>query len=131
MNLGWYARRLSRMSPAELAHRARDQAVKVLWRRLQADSRIEPAAMTTAAAARGFATPLPRGAAGRRPRLGAARCPGRRNQLLDSRWRVFSRVRSDLGPDPDWFIDISTDRRAPERTTRWESTTGTRTPWAR
>ena len=114
MNLGWYARRLSRMSPSELAQRARDQAVKVLWRRLQADSRIESAAMTTAAA-RGFATPLPREAAGTVPDVARAALLEAANELLDSRWRVFSRVRSDLGPDPDWFIDISTDRRAPDR----------------
>ena len=33
--LGWYARRIARMSPAEVAWRARDQAVQVAWTRRQ------------------------------------------------------------------------------------------------
>ena len=31
--LGWYARRVARMSPAEVAWRGRDQALRVAWSR--------------------------------------------------------------------------------------------------
>ena len=33
--LGWYARRLARMSPAEVAWRARDQVLQAAWSRRQ------------------------------------------------------------------------------------------------
>ena len=33
--LGWYARRLGRMSPAEIAWRAREQALRRAWRSRQ------------------------------------------------------------------------------------------------
>ncbi len=114
MNVGWYARRFSRMSPAEIAHRGRDQVVKLLWRRLQADAGIE-LPRPIAAGARRSPAPLPRRAAAMVSPAARDALLVAANQLLDSRWRVFSRVRSDLGSDPDWFIDISTGRRAPER----------------
>ena len=37
--LGWYARRVARMSPAEVAWRARDQAVQLAWSRRQVQPR--------------------------------------------------------------------------------------------
>ena len=33
--LGWYARRLARMSPAEMAWRVREQALRTAWARRQ------------------------------------------------------------------------------------------------
>ena len=33
--LGWYARRVARMSPAEVAWRARDQVLQAAWSRRQ------------------------------------------------------------------------------------------------
>ncbi|HEY0780524.1 MAG TPA: alginate lyase family protein, partial [Gemmatirosa sp.] len=37
-------------------------------------------------------------------------------RLLEGEWRVFGVQCSQLGPDPDWFTDPRTGRRAPERT---------------
>ena len=36
--------------------------------------------------------------------------------LLGGRWPVFGRERDDMAPAPDWFLDPSTGRRAPDRT---------------
>ena len=113
MNIGWYARRMSRMSSAELAHRARDQVIKLLWRRLQGSSADVSGALRSAEPLR-FATPLPAGAAGAVPETARAALLESADLLMSSRWPVFSQVRSDLGPDPDWFLDVSTNRRAPE-----------------
>ena len=113
MNVGWYARRLTRMSPAEVAQRSRDQFVKLLWRG-QAGGR-NGTARPIEADVGGFATALPDGLASTVPESARAALIESADLLLDFRWRVFSRVRSDLGPDPDWFIDISTGRRAPDQ----------------
>ena len=59
-SLSWYARRLSRMSPSEVADRARHQAVKVAWRRRQ----VRPGAtdpLVVPAVVPAFAAVLPAG----------------------------------------------------------------------
>ena len=113
MSLGWYARRLSRMSAGEIAWRGRDQVVKLLWRRLQVRNMGDD--RTPVPIARGaFGTPLPAGTATRVPLPVRERLLEAADQLLDSRWKVFSRERTDLGADPDWFADMGSNRRAPE-----------------
>ena len=115
MNIGWYARRLTRMSPGEIAQRGRDQVVKVLWRRLQGHAGNGRAVAAAGAPAPRFATPLPEDAAATVPGPARVAVLEAAELLLASRWKVFSRLRADLGPEPDWFIDISTRRRAPDR----------------
>ena len=61
MNLGWYARRLASMSPAEMAGRTRDELTKRRWRARQvtdaaADPADVPAACPPFAARRSLAS---------------------------------------------------------------------------
>jgi hypothetical protein len=110
MNALWYARRLARMSPAEVAGRARDAAVKRAWRSRQlpdAADRLEVPASCPPPAALGRAAEVPEEA---RVRLKEAA-----EELLAGRWRVFAVLRQDMAPAPDWFADARTGRRAPDR----------------
>ena len=66
--LGWYARRLARMSPAELAWRTRDQALQAAWSGRQV-TRVQLAAAPPALppGERRFTAVLPSGTAARVP----------------------------------------------------------------
>ncbi|MFZ2042820.1 MAG: hypothetical protein WAV12_02350, partial [Trebonia sp.] len=67
--LAWYARRLGRMSPAEIAWRVREQAIRRTWRNRQ----VRPGQLAALpsltevlpAAERRFTSPLPAGTAQR------------------------------------------------------------------
>jgi hypothetical protein len=114
MNLRWYARRLSRMSPAEIAMRVRDEAVKRRWRRRWVrDAALDP--LPVPAHAGPLATPIPRPAD---PDVGEdarKRLEEAAEELLAGRWRVFGDLREDLAPAPDWFWDSRTGVRAPSQ----------------
>ena len=110
--LGWYARRLGRMSPAEIAWRAREQAIRRAWARRQ----VRP----------GQIAPPPRR---RRRRIGDSprscpRAPPQRvpaeareaivadaDRLLKGEWEMLGVVRTDM-EQPDWFYDPVTGRRS-------------------
>ena len=66
--LGWYARRLARMSPAEVPWRARDQVLRLAWSRRQV-RRDQLTGITAAPPAGGlrFTAVLPAGAAAQLP----------------------------------------------------------------
>jgi Heparinase II/III-like protein/Heparinase II/III N-terminus len=110
--LGWYARRAARMSPAEMAWRARDQLVRVAWAPRQV-TREQLAKVVTAASGRepAFTAVLPPGAAAqvpeeaRKPLLEAA------DRLLRGEWETLGVLRTDL-ERPDWFRDPVTGRRS-------------------
>jgi hypothetical protein len=112
MNLAWYAKRLSRMSPGELALRARDSSLKLLWRRhwvrdASADRAPVPAAVAP------FATPLARRRGGARGTGARAGLIAAAEGLLRGEWKVFAVESGDVGAEPDWFADVRTGRRAP------------------
>jgi len=65
--LGWYRRRLARMSPAELAWRARDEARQVAWSRRQVRRDQLGAAVPMVAGERRFTAVLPPDTAARVP----------------------------------------------------------------
>jgi hypothetical protein len=113
MKLGWYARRLARMSPAEMAGRARDELTRRRWRARQVvDAAADPAGVP--AACPPFAAPLP--AAGDAvPEDARVRLKEAAEGLLGGRWPVLGRERDDMAPAPDWFLDPGTGRRAPDR----------------
>jgi Heparinase II/III-like protein/Heparinase II/III N-terminus len=112
MNALWYARRLARMSPAEMAGRARDEAVKRRWRSRQVtDAAADPLPVPDAGPP--LATPLPAGDGV--PEEARVRLKEAAEDLLAGRWRVFARRREDMAPAPDWFADGRTGRRAPDR----------------
>ncbi len=113
MKLGWYARRLASMSPAEMAGRARDELTKRRWRQRQVTDAGADAA-TVPAAAPTFAAPLPPGGDDV-PEEARVRLKEAAEGLLAGRWQVFAVERHDMAPAPDWFLDPSTGRRAPDR----------------
>ena len=112
MNLRWYARRLVSMSPAEMVGRARDELTKRRWRSRQvAGAGADPAPVPAAPV---FAAPLP-GGADDVPEEARVRLKEAAEGLLAGRWQVFAQTRDDMAPAPDWFLDPSTGRRAPDR----------------
>jgi len=112
--LGWYARRLGRMSPTELAWRARDQVVQAAWSRRQ----VSRDQLADAAAANGqpprdrrFTSVLPADAAALVPPEARAAVVQAADRLLAGEWEVLGLQRSDLAA-PDWFTDPVTGRRS-------------------
>jgi hypothetical protein len=112
VNLFWYARRLARMTPAEIHGRLADAWLHHRWRRRQLREAGDDA-LPLPATVPPFASPLPAAAAGPLPAPARARLLQAADDLLAGRFRVFDRWRDDLSPDPDWFLDPRTGRRAP------------------
>ena len=113
--LGWYLRRATRMSPAELVWRARDQAVRVAWTRRQVRPRELAGALPPPPAGCRFTTVLPPGADVRVQEQAKQDLLVAADQLLQGRWEVLGLLRTDL-ECPDWFRDPVTGRRsAPDR----------------
>jgi hypothetical protein len=111
MSALWYARRLTRMSPAEVARRARDQAIKRRWRSRQvADAAADPLEVP-----RSCAPPTPLEPSVEVPEEARVQLKEAAEELLAGRWRVFARTREDMAGSPDWFLDSRTGRRAPGR----------------
>lgn len=108
--LGWYARRLRRMSPVEMVWRARDQAKKAAW----ASRQVRPADLAKLAAPPGerrFGNVLPAGTAARVPDTARKAIIEAADQLMAGEWEVLGVVRTDLEA-PDWFTDPVTGRRS-------------------
>jgi Heparinase II/III-like protein/Heparinase II/III N-terminus len=113
--LGWYARRLTRMSPAEVPWRARDQVLRVAWSRRQVRREQLAAAAPEQAGERRFTALLPEDTAARVPGEARTALLDRADRLLRGEWEVLGVPRTDLVM-PDWFCDPVTGRRsAPER----------------
>jgi len=113
MKFGWYAHRLASMSAAEIARRTRDELTRRGWRGRQ----------VTDAAADPTGTPVPNPAFAARlppdgdvPEEGRIRLKEAADGLLGGHWPVLARERDDMVPAPDWFLDPTTGRRAPDRT---------------
>lgn len=107
--LGWYARRLRRMSPVEMAWRTRDQVVKAAWARRQ----VRPdglARLTVPPGERRFRNVLPADTAARVPDAACKAVIDAADQLMAGEWEVLGVLRTDLEA-PDWFTDPVTGRR--------------------
>ena len=113
--LAWYARRLSRMSPAEIAWRVREQALRRAWARRQVRSQEVPALPPLTAvlpvAERRFTTLLPVGTASVVPADAQAAVLTEADRLLKGEWEMLGAVRTDM-ERPDWFCDPVTGRRS-------------------
>jgi heparinase II/III-like protein len=112
--LGWYARRLRGMSPAEIAWRFREQAVRRAWARRQVrPGGLEslPPVAAESAAARRFTAVLPPGAVGLIPEQAGAAIVAAAGRLLKGEWELLGVVRTDM-VQPDWFHDPVTGRRS-------------------
>ena len=109
--LGWYARRLGRMSPAEVAWRIREQAVRRGWARRQ----VTPAKLAGLPPLplheRRFVSLLPPDTAARVPEHARAAIIADADRLLKGDWEVLGVVRTDM-VQPDWFYDPVTGRRS-------------------
>ena len=113
--LGWYARRLARMSPAEVAWRVREQALRRAWARRQVRPEQVPGLppLTTALPIqeRRFTSVLPPGAGALVPAAAQEAIIADADRLLDGEWEMLGVVRTDM-KDPDWFHDPATGRRS-------------------
>jgi heparinase II/III-like protein len=113
-SLGWYARRVTRMSPTEVAWRARDHGLRMAWSRRQVKrSQIPAAAASLPAGERRFTAVLPPHTAARVPAAAMAAVLSSADQLLRGEWDVLGVPRTDL-VQPDWFHDPITGRRSPQ-----------------
>jgi hypothetical protein len=113
--LGWYARRLGRMSPAEIVWRVRQQAIGRAWRNRQVRpgqlAALPPLTKVLPATERQFTSPLPSSAAQRVPETAKAAVIAAADRLLKGEWEMLGYVRTDL-ERPDWFHDPVTGRRS-------------------
>ena len=110
--LGWYARRAARMSPAEVAWRARDQARQLAWSRRQVWPGQLPPVLPPRSGERRFTAVLPGGTAGRVPIEARAAVLAAADELIRGEWEVLGVTRTDL-VTPDWFFDPVTGHRSP------------------
>jgi hypothetical protein len=127
--VGWYLRRLRKMSLGEISGRARDRARQQKW----ATRRVRPGSGAPPAAGLSDELHGPVGVhqVARDPVPTRVRATARAagDQILSSAWPVLGVVRTDLA-DPDWFRDPLTGRVAPSDVLsfsvnpRDESTTG-------
>jgi hypothetical protein len=108
--LGWYARRIARMSPAEMAWRARDQAVQAAWARRQVRD-VQALAGPPSPGVPRFSSVLPAGAAAQVPEQARAALLDAAGRLMKGEWEVLGVTRTDL-VQPDWFTDPVTGRRS-------------------
>ena len=113
--LGWYARRLGRMSPAEVAWRAREQALRRAWRSRQVlpDQMAALPSLTAVEALprRRFTSVLPPELAARVPETARAAIVADAERLLKGEWEMLGAVRTDM-VQPDWFWDPVTGHRS-------------------
>ena len=110
--LGWYARRAAKMSPAEMAWRARDHALKVIWSGRQVSRAQAAASVRPAPGALAFGAVLPARTADSVPDEARKAILAAADQLMRGEWQVLG-VRRDDMVQPDWFRDPVTGRHAP------------------
>lgn len=113
MNLAWYARRLSRMSPVEIGGRLADAYVKRRWRDRQVHDVAEDA-LPVPASIPPYESGIGRFERALVPEDAASRIMAAADSVLAGRFLVFDRERDDFADTPDWFFDPRTGRRAPK-----------------
>lgn len=101
MDLGWYARRLARMTPREIAGRVEDRVWHTALR--AAGGRIRPGRVSVGAAPAGITID---------PATSAALVEAA-ERILDGLWPVLGADRTDMMPVPDWFLDPTSGIAAP------------------
>jgi hypothetical protein len=100
------------MSPAEMAWRARDQALHIAWSRRQVTPGQLAAASAPPAGERKFASTLPPDTAAQVPAEAKAAILSAAAKLMRGEWEVLGVARTDM-VRPDWFHDPVTGRRSP------------------
>lgn len=114
MNLGWYLRRLSKMSPAEVSGRIGDAVTKRRWRRRQ----VRPGDTDSLKLCSRNVAPFTEGIGGfdrnAVPAAVTARILRTADAALEGRFHFFDREWENLSESPDWFFDPRTGVRAPQ-----------------
>jgi hypothetical protein len=111
-SVGWYVRRLRRMSATELAWRVRDHARRSTWSSKQIKpGRIPSGRPRLVAADRSFTAVLPGGVATSVPEQARKAVIATADGILDGHLEVLGVQRTDLRA-PDWFADPVTGRRS-------------------
>jgi hypothetical protein len=110
--LGWYARRASRMSPAEAAWRGRDKILQAAWSSRQVSRGQILAGVREMVGDRRFTSLLPGDAALGVPGEARNAVLSAADRLLGGHWDMLGVARSDLVA-PDWFFDPVNGRRSP------------------
>jgi hypothetical protein len=109
--VGWYARRVARMSPAEVMWRARDQATRLAWKPKQVTREEIVAGVAGRPGRREFTAVLPAGTADQVPAAAKKAVLAAADHLLLGEWEVLGVARTDMVM-PDWFHDPVTGRQA-------------------
>jgi hypothetical protein len=112
--LGWYARRLRRMSAGEVTRRTLDHGRRRAWARRQVLPGSEAPGPSGLLAERPFGPPLPAQARDAVDPAAVRAVVAAAEGVLAGRWEVFGVPRPDSA-DPDWFLDPVTGRRAPDQ----------------
>lgn len=115
--LSWYVRRLSRMSPAEVGWRVREQAFRFAWARRQllpGQLPEGPVPGALSASERRFTAVLPPDALSLVPRSAREAIIADADRILKGEWEILGAVRTDMDA-PDWFYDPVTGRRSDPR----------------
>jgi hypothetical protein len=103
------------MSPAEIAWRAREQALRRAWRSRQVlpgqTAALLPLTAAEALPRRRFTSVLPPELAARVPPTARAAIVADADRLLKGEWEMLGAVRTDM-VQPDWFWDPVTGRRS-------------------
>ena len=110
--LRWYLQRVRQMSAAEVAWRARDQALHVAWSRRQVSPRQLDTAALPPPGERRFTNTLTPDTADRVPGPARAAVLEAADRLMKGEWEVLGVARTDL-EHPDWFYDPVTGGRSP------------------
>jgi|HubBroStandDraft_3_1064219.scaffolds.fasta_scaffold07464_2 hypothetical protein len=116
--VSWYARRLGRMSPAEIAWRMREQAMRRAWARRQ----VLPGQLPTgpvpglapgagSAVERRFTAVLPSNVSALVPETAKDALIADADKILKGEWEMLGVLRTDLDA-PDWSYDPVTGRRS-------------------
>jgi hypothetical protein len=112
---GWYLRRVSRMSPGEVAWRVREQALRRAWSRRQVRpgqvAALPPLPSAGPAATRQFTSVLPAAAAAGLPAAAREALIDAADRIMGGTWEMLGVARTDM-KDPDWFRDPETGRRS-------------------
>jgi hypothetical protein len=109
--VGWYLRRISRMSPGEVAWRVREQALRRAWSRKQVRPDQVAALPPFPAGERRFAAVLPPDAALAIPEAAKAAIVADADRIMAGEWEMLGVTRADMKA-PDWFHDPATGRRS-------------------
>lgn len=108
----WYAQRLRRMSPGEVAGRALDEARRAAWARRRVRPGEASALPRTLLGDRVFASPLDPSTRAHVPPKAHDATVAAADRLLAGDWALLGTPRPDIR-QPDWFLDPVTGRRAP------------------